>query len=162
MQTAEQTRILGRGLMYLNHITLSTGHTRRSPRSEVSDDTIKALTPWLTAALAHVDDYPLPGPLGACDGFVAGVSIQHGALLCHIGQVQAGPLVTFGVAARSRQSGELWAWMCAQYGSAAALTAPGTPWCAVALHPAFGQQHGIAAWVGDFGRSLAWTYLSKK
>jgi hypothetical protein len=147
---------------YLNHITLSTGHTRRSPRAEVSDDTIKALSPWLQAAIEYKDDYPLPGLLGARDGFVAQVSIEHGALLCSVGQRQSGPLLTFGVAARSRQSGELWAMLCTQYGSADALTAPGTPWCAVALHPAFARQHGVAAWIGDFERCVAWTWLEAK
>ena len=129
--------------MYLNHTTLSTGHTRRSPRAEVSDDTIKALAPWLAACLKHVDDYPLPGTLGTRDGFVMQASIKDGALICHVGQFQLGPLVTFGIAARSRQSGELWAWLCAQYSSANALAAPGTPWCAVHLHPAYAQH-----WVG--------------
>jgi len=56
-------------MTYINHITLSTSHTRRSPRAEVSDETIRALRPWLRAAIENQDDYPLPGPLGACDGF---------------------------------------------------------------------------------------------
>lgn len=148
-------------MTYLNHVTLSTGHTRRSPRAEVSDDTIRALAPWLQAAIEHKDDYPLPGPLGALHGFVAQVSVERGALLCSIGQQQSGPLVTFGVAARSRQSGELWAMMCAQFGAADALVAPSTPWCAVALHPAFMEQMGMSAWVGDFERCAAWAWLEK-
>ncbi len=147
--------------MYLNHITLSTGHTRRSARAEVSDGTIGALTPWLQSAIAHKDDYPLPGTLGTADGFVAQVSVEHGALLCSVGQQQTGPLVTFGVAARSRQSGELWAMLCAQYGAAEALMAPATPWCAVALHSAFALQHGMAAWIGDFERCVAWTWIER-
>lgn len=148
-------------MTYLNHITLSTGHTRRSPRAEVTDDTIKALQPWLQAALDHQDDYPLPGPLGARDGFVMSASIKDGALICGVGHMQTGPLVTFGVAARSRQSGELWAWLCAQYGSADALTAPKAPWCAVALHPSYLRQAGASAWIGDFERCVAWTWLER-
>lgn len=145
--------------MYLHHITLSTGHTRRSPRAEVSDDTIQALTPWLQAALAYQDDYALPGALGTRDGYVMQASVKDGALICHVGQLKAGRLVTFGIAARSRQSGELWVWLCAQYGSATALQAPGTPWCAVHLHPAYMQQQGMGSWVGDFERCVAWTWL---
>lgn len=148
-------------MTYLNHITLSTGHTRRSPRAEVADDTIQALTPWLAACMTHVDGYPLPGPLGIRHGFVMQASVRDGALICHVGQLHAGPLVTFGIAARSRQSGELWAWLCAQYGSADALAAPGTPWCAVNLHPAYAEQHGMGAWVGDFERCIAWTWLAR-
>lgn len=144
---------------YLNHITLSTGHTRRSPRAEVSQDTIKMLRPWLDACIKYIDDYPLPGTLGSNHGFVMSASVFHGGLICHAGHMQNGPLVTFGVAERSRQSGELWSWLCAQYGSAQALQAPGTPWCAVALHPAYMRQHGVSAWIGDFERCVAWTWL---
>lgn len=147
--------------MYLNHITLSTGHLARTSRADVSDDTIKALQPWLKATIAHQADYPLPGPLGVRDGFVMSASLQGGGLVCHVGQVDTGPLVSFGVAARSRQSGELWAWLCAQYGSADALTAPSVPWCAVALHPGFLHQPGASAWIGDFERCVAWTWLER-
>lgn len=147
--------------MYLNHLTLSTGHTARTSRADVDGDTIQALRPWLKACLAYVDPYPLPGPLGSRDGFVMSASVDRGGLICHVGHDVDGPLVTFGVAARSRQSGELWAWLCAQYGSAAALTAPATPWCAVALHPAFLAQAGVSAWIGDFERCVAWTWLER-
>ena len=145
--------------MYLNHITLSTGHTRRSPRAEVAQDTIKALSPWLKACMDYVDPYPLPGLLGARDSFVMSASVEGGGLVCHVGHQVDGPLVTFGIAARSRQSGELWAWLCAQYGSREALVAPATPWCAVALRPAYLVQHGVSAWIGDFERCVAWTWL---
>lgn len=146
-------------MKYINHITLSTGHIARTSRADVTDDTIKALKPWLQAALDYVDPYPLPGPLGVRDGFAMSASVERGGLICHVGHHDDDPLVTFGVAARSRQSGELWAWLCAQYGSSEALKAPGTPWCAVALRSAFMQQHGAAAWIGDFERCVAWTWL---
>ena len=37
---------------YLNHVTLNTGHVRRSPRSEVSDEILVELVPALTRARA--------------------------------------------------------------------------------------------------------------
>ena len=77
--------------MYLNHITLSTGHLARTSRADVTDETIKALKPWLQAALDYVDPYPLPGPLGARDGFVMSASTQDGALICHVGRPKAQP-----------------------------------------------------------------------
>jgi hypothetical protein len=147
-------------MVYLNHITLSSGHPRRSQRADVSDGAIKALRPWLQAAIEHKEDYPLPGSLGTKDGFLAQVTVGGGALLCSVGRMQTGPLMTFGVAARSRQSGELWAIMCAQFGSAGALTAPVTPWCARALHPAFARQQDMAAWFGDFERCVAWAWIA--
>ena len=42
-----------------------------------------------------------------------------------------------------------------------ALQAPGTPWCAVALHPGFLEQHGASAWIGDFERCIAWAWLTR-
>lgn len=153
---------MGSRVKYINHITLSTGHTARTSRADVTDDTITALRPWLKAAMDYVDPYQLPGPLGARDGFVMAASVTHGGLICHVGQIDDGPLVTFGIAERSRQSGELWAWLCAQYGSREALAAPATPWCAVALRPAYMLQHGVSAWIGDFERCIAWTWLERK
>lgn len=145
-------------MTHLNHITLATGHNRRSPRAEVSGDTIKMLTPWLAKALAHDGAYPLPGPLGA-EGYRADLSVEHGALLCTLSVDPARPLLTFGVAARSRQSGELWAMMCAQFGAADALVAPGTPWCAVALHPEIASRPDALGWAADFERSMAWAWI---
>lgn len=144
---------------HLNHITLSTGHTRRSPRAEVGDDTIKALRPWLKAALIADRPAPLPGPLGQRDGFAASCWIDKGALRCTIVDDEGLELLTFGIAARSRQSGELWASLAAQYGTPEPMAAPGTPWCAVALLPGYAKQHGVSAWAGDFERCLAWTWL---
>lgn len=148
--------------MYIHHITLSTGHTARTSRADVTDGTIQALRPWLLAVINHQDDYPLPGPLGTRDGFVMSASVLHGGLVCHVGQADAGPIVSFGIATRSRQSGELWAWLCAQYGARTALIAPGTPWCAVALRPAYALQAGVSAWIGDFERCIAWTWLTRQ
>ena len=149
-------------MTFINHITLSTGHLARTSRADVADATIKSLRPWLKACMDYIDPYPLPGPLGARDGFVMSAGAECGGLVCHVGHQIDGPLVTFGVATRSRQSDELWAWMCAQYGSKADLLAPGTPWCAVALHPAFALQHGVSAWMGDFERCVAWTWLERR
>ena len=36
---------------YLKHVTLLTGHSRRSPRSEVADEVIERLAPVLSEAL---------------------------------------------------------------------------------------------------------------
>jgi hypothetical protein len=145
--------------MHLNHITLSTGHTARTSRADVTDGTIAALRPWLDAAIAYQDDYPLPGPLGVRDGYRATVYVEHGALVCTVFGPPLEPLVTFGVAERSRQSAELWAMLVAQFGCKTGLQAPGTPWCAVVIHPAYALQHGVSAWIGDFERCVAWTWL---
>lgn len=147
-------------MSYLNHITISTGHTRRSPRAEVSASTTTALRPWLKICLAKDAAVPLPSSLG--DSFTLSASIISGGLVCHVAHKTDGVMVTFGVAERSRQSGELWAWLCAQYGSRDALTAPETPWCAVALHPAYALHPSVSNWMGDFERCVAWTWIESK
>lgn len=148
-------------MMYLNHITLSTGHTARTSRADVTGNTIKTLRPWLEKAIAHDGAYPLPGPLGSRDGFSMVANVLHGGLICHLNHADHGPLASFGIAARSRQSGELWAWMCAQYGSLNALTAPSTPWCAVSLHEGLMALGPDAGWIGDFERCVAGTWLER-
>lgn len=142
--------------MYINHITLSTGHVRRSPRGEVTDETLQALRPWLQAALAA--PHPLPGPLG--QAYALQASVQDGALLGTVLTVPAGtPLVSFAVAQRSRQAGQAWALMCARHGCQAGLLAPPTPWCAVALHPALLHDVEATGWLGDFERCVAWAWI---
>ena len=39
---------------YINHVTLTTGHCRRSPRDEVSDETLAILHPWMTGAIESI------------------------------------------------------------------------------------------------------------
>ena len=148
-------------MAYLNHITLATGQTRRSPRSEVSEGVIETLGPWLHSAIDAKEAYPLPGALGQSEGFAARVAIEYGALLCTVSQEHSGPLVTFGVADRSQQSGELWALLCADFGSANALLAPSTPWCAVAIHPPLALHPDASEWLGDFECCVAWTWLER-
>ena len=47
---------------YINHVTLTTGHCRRSSRDEVSDETLALLYPWMTAAIESGNPMPLPVP----------------------------------------------------------------------------------------------------
>lgn len=144
---------------YLNHVTLSTGHTRRSPRTEVGDDVIRAFSPWLKKSLAFDRPALLPGPLGARDGFAATMWVDKGAFRCTVLDDANVETFTFGIAARSRQSGELWASMAAQYGTPQPMATPGASWCAVALLRGYAKQHGVSAWAGDFERCLAWTWI---
>lgn len=150
---------MGSPVTYLNHITLTTGHLARTSRADVTDETIAALTLWLDQALDSEPPVPLPGPLGSRDGFSAAPYTVNGALVCTV-YGQDAPLVTFGVAQRSRHATELWALLVAQFGAVQNLKMPSTPWCAVAIHPAFAGQLNASAWVGDFERCVAWTWLA--
>lgn len=149
-----------RRVKYLNHITLTSGHLARTSMADVTDETITALRPWLDRAIDSEPPVPLPGPLGSRDGFSAAAYTADGALVCTVYDPANQPLVTFGVAHRSRHAPELWALLVAQFGAVAGIKMPSTPWCAVAIHPAFATQVGVGAWIGDFERSLAWIWIA--
>lgn len=145
-------------MSYLNHITLSTGHNRRSPRSEVSDDVTAWLSPWLDKLLAGESVLPLPEPSLAA--YSAAAHIEQGGLVMTV-FAGADALVMFAVAGRSRQSDPLWAYMTAQHNAAAGLAAPAVPWLAVALRPGLAEHSAATEWLGDFERCVAWTWLEQ-
>lgn len=145
-------------MTYISHITMGTGHNRRSPQSEVGAGVIAWLSPWLDKLLENGGALPLPEPsLGSCS---AAAHIEQGGLVMTV-FAGADPLVTFAVAGRSRQSAALWAYMQAQHGAAPGLTAPDAPWLAVAMRSGFAAHPDVAAWLADFERCVAWTFLSK-
>lgn len=145
-------------MSYLNHITLSTGHNRQSPQSEVSADVIEWLRPWLDKLLSGGVPLPLPEPSLA--QYSAAAHIEQGGLVMTV-FAGAEALVTFAVAARSRQAAPLWAYMTAQHGAAPGIGAPGVPWLAVALRDGLKSRDAANEWLGDFERCAAWTHLSK-
>ena len=50
---------------YLHHVTLTTGHVRRSPRSEVGAGVVERLTPYMLDAIREREiPVALPAPPG--------------------------------------------------------------------------------------------------
>lgn len=145
-------------MSYIHHITISTGHSRKSPRTEVGADVIAWLGPWLDRLLKNGGTLPLPEP--SLSAYSAAAHIEQGGLVMTV-FAGADALVTFAVAGRSRQSDPLWAHMTAQHGAAPGLAAPSTPWLAVAIRPGLTVNSAAAEWLGDFERCVAWTFLSK-
>lgn len=155
---------------YLIHITLTTGDSRKSPRSEVGDDTLALVAPWLAEILSSGDQRPLPAQELA--HFSASATVQDGGLVCtlwapagphHPGRAAPGrlPMVTFGVAQRSRQGADLWALLVAQFGAVPGIRKPAEPWCGVVVHEAAGAYRGDLHWVGDFERCVAWAWITR-
>lgn len=157
--------------MYLNHITLTTGHARRSDRAEVSPRTTALLAPWLDAAANSGVLRPLPVP--ELSHFGGQVIVQDGSLVVtvsapvgphqqgkpHTGQTM--PLVTLGVATRSRQAGPLWSMLTGAFDAASGLKQPSAPYCAVAIHPSIAAYTGPTDWLGDFERCVAWAWITR-
>ena len=143
---------------YINHLTISTGHSRRSPRAEVGDDTLTWLVPWLRKAVALGTPQPLP--VAALARYSLLAQVEDGALLATLYAGPDAPLVTIGVAQRSRQAATLWNKMITAFG-APGLERPAEPWCAVALHAALLDHPGAGEWLGDFERCIAWAWITR-
>lgn len=143
---------------YINHLTLASGHIRRSERAEVDDETLKILAPWLSDAINSGERHPLP--VAELAHYEAAAFVEDGGLLV---TVFAGenPLVTFGVAQRSRHGGNLWAKMLANFPAKPGTQKPAEPWCAVALHPALIAHPDAMGWMGDFERCVAWAWITR-
>lgn len=156
---------------YIEHITLTTGHTRRSSRAEVTDAALAVVSRWLQRAIETGTAQPLPVP--ALSHYSAVALLAAGALVVTIygpigphthGQPHTGqttPLITLGVAQRSRHGGDLWGTLVATFGATEGARRPTEPWCAVALHPAMGAFSGAPHWLGDLERCIAWAWITR-
>lgn len=173
---------------YINHITLPTGHCRRSSRDEVSDETLALLRPWLVSALDAGKPVPLPVELlpdrppvhyrdyrakvgrdhiGVMVTIYAAFTIyeSHGSHM--LSQAPGGKLVPFvalGIAQRSREAEQLWQMMVDTFGAFPGIKMPSVPWCAVASHPGM-DIHPDALdsldWLYDFERCVAWAWITR-
>lgn len=157
--------------MYINHITLNTGHIARTNRADVAPKVTALLANWLSAIINSGKAHPLPSP--DLSHFNAQALVQDGALVVTVsapagphqhGKPFAGrtmPLVTFGVATRSRQGAPLWKMMVQAFDCKLGLLQPGTPYCAVAIHPSLAMYSGPVEWLGDFERCVAWAWITR-
>lgn len=156
--------------MYLNHITLSTGHTRRSPRAEVSGETLARVAPWLAALIES--GQPAPLPVSNLAGYTGHATVMDGALIVTISGPaltdgpMAGkppPLITMGVAKRSRHGATLWPLLTGPVMPAAkpGIVRPSEPWAAVAIWPTIALYLDAAQWLGDLERCIAWAWMER-
>lgn len=149
-------------MTHITHLTLNTGHASRALREDVSDDALLLVRQWLAHSLASGQPESIPGASP-----YTGLALQaDGALIVTVyaPTPEAGrphPLVTFGVAPRSRHAPRLWEMLTAQPGVKAALRQPGPPWCAVIVQPALVMHTSAADWLGDFERDVAWAWATQ-
>lgn len=156
--------------MYLHHLTLTTGHLRRSPRSEVDGETLARIGPWLAAAID--DGRAMPLPVSELADYSALAKVHDGALLVTISgpplasgpmRGRAPPLVTLGVAQRSRHGAALWPLLIGPHMPPAkpGLQRPAEPWCAVALWPTISLYPSAMEWLGDMERCISWAWIER-
>lgn len=146
--------------MYIQQVMLNTGSIARVERIDVSDDVVAVLGAWIEEGLAGNGDISLPDVLGVSDIYRAQVTKNSGGLVCTVFGSLLVPLVTFGVAARSRQA-HLWTTMVEQFGVKDGIKTPDAPWCAVMLHPAYQAHQGALSWMDGFVQSVAWARLKR-
>ena len=156
--------------MYINNLTLTTGHNARTSRADVADDVLAIVAPWLQSIVGAGQKSPMPVP--ALSHFSAIAYVQDGGLVVTVygpsGPHQPGqpasadiPLATFGVAQRSRHSEPLWAMLLANFEHAPGLGQPATLWCAVAVHPSIMAHANTIGWLADFERCCAWAWITR-
>lgn len=157
--------------MYLHHLTLSTGHLARTAREDVAPEVTALLAPWLVGLVQTGKVAPLPA--SSLSAYSAQALVQDGALVVTVyaptgphapGKPHAGPgtpLVTLGVAQRSRQAAGLWDALTGAFPARAGLQMPSTPWVAVATHPAMLAHRDAVEWLGDFERCIAWSWITR-
>jgi hypothetical protein len=156
---------------YLTHVTLTTGHSRRSYRHEVSEQALAVCAGLLDGALSGGEPRipAIEPPLtltatrrGCCLAATAwAADEQHGRV----------PVVTIGVAGHSRCGAALWRLLHAHAHPAIPLRTvagqcPAEPWCAARLDaPGIILYSDVAdMWyaLGDLERCLAWAWLERR
>lgn len=140
-------------MSYLMHVTIDTGHGRRSYRDEVNDAVVTLLRQQIAEMLAGMPVETHPGYT------LTGTSAGAALLATVTGRV--GALATVAVAANGKVSMRLWEELRnPPPGMTPAVgDPPQAPWCAVRLYPALKLDPEAAAWLGDFERCLAWAWI---
>ena len=155
---------------YIGHITLATGHTSRINPGDVSGETLARVSPWLAALVESGDTLPLP--VSGLAGYVGNAIVFDGGLICTISGPapkdgpMAGkppPLVSLGVAARSRHGATLWPMMTGPVMPPAkpGLQRPGEPWAAAVVWPTIMLYPDSVEWLGDLERCIAWAWVNR-
>lgn len=136
------------------HLTLTTGHRRESPRSEVADHVVAMLRPVVLRAL-H-------GPARVPGGAVVVSAVREGTCATVALRHEDGtPLLTLGLA--PGEEGAAATWRALHDGAATPLATsaeevPPIPWCADRLETGLALHSEVAAWTGDLARCLYWTW----
>ena len=153
-------------MRYVEHITLTTGHARRSMSGEVTGAAIAACQVSLAFCLAKPGVHAalaadLPPPDMARYSLTA---TSAGRCLLATVWREAAPICTIGIAGHARCAGRLWTVLHTTATTPLSTTEddrPQAPWCAARLEPGLATHIAAAEWLGDYERCLAWAWLSR-
>jgi hypothetical protein len=136
---------------YIYHVTVTTGHARRSHRKEITPEALEIISTLLQQLeSAQGQRVTVPGPSGyEISGRVSGHCMT--AKVFKRGSFDA--LVSIAIADRERCGAALWN----EVGNN--KPQPDAPWLAVRLEGALTTDLDESAWLGDFERCLAWAFI---
>lgn len=147
------------------HLTVETGHTRMSPRSEVSDEAVAFLRGALWPPAAEPpDSIAVPGAPGYRLGVAPGgeglwAAVWHERDGVRAGGQWMGDAICVWVVVSTVEAALTWPRIqarnkCAQPDS--------VPWLAVSLAPLAVQHPDALEWLGDLERCVAWAWLEER
>lgn len=146
---------------FIRHVTLNTGHTRNSVRSEISDEAMAVVTEILIRARSG-ERVMLPGEIDPKCWVEGSVGAKSARLIIHAAE-NRDPILDMGIALHSRAGKPLWHMMHVERKSLASATmldeVPPEPWVAAVLLPGIARHMEAASWLGDMERCLAWGFL---
>lgn len=160
---------------YIHHVTLATGHSRRSLRAECDTEVLALLGTWMGEALLPDDPSkapPVPLPVPELAAYSAHILTSAGGLVVTVygpdrqleppASPERIPLVTFAVARKPRHAAKLWTILLRTGIAAPTPTVmPGTPWVAVVQYPTLVSCPTAVEWLGDFTRCVAWAWIER-
>lgn len=148
----------------LAHWTLTSGHVRQSPRSEVHPGILALLGPLLERMLVG-ERVPVPGferftmsggAAGDCLAVTVWTTTATGERV---------PVVTFGTARfNGGDADALWRDLhtsCAVPPATSPGIVPGAPWCAARLEPGAALVPDDLSWAADLERCVSWAWLAR-
>lgn len=132
---------------HLCHYTITTGHARQSPRSEVSDGILDFLAPLLATG-----EHEMP----RFSEYRVRVTIEGSTLEATVSRGDTPLVTTFVVVDQAGLDRVLRATGCIP---AVALTLPAA---LVETHPTLQLDRDAIGWLGDFERCLAWAWIERR
>jgi hypothetical protein len=146
---------------HIEHVTLDSGHARRSPRSEVDDETVRALAAGLDRAIATGARESIPG----WAPFSYNVIAKAGAAMVTVWREDA-PVVTFGISSDEKDSPKLWR-LLHRGGSGRHATSPDSPpaapWLGVRMEAGAARTPPLdLLLIAEFERCLAWAFIERR
>lgn len=149
---------------YLHHVTLTTGHVRRSWRHEI-DPAIMPVVAALVASAREETGALIPHLEPACRLYIEDTAR---CALCSVRIDDDVPILTMVVANHARCGSQLWELL---HNTATTPVAtriserPPEPWCAVRIEAAaamFPPPHMLLPTLADMERCVAWAWLDRR